>query len=813
MRVLIIEDSDVNFQLIASALGDQFTLLRATTLTGGLEVADLHQAEVVILDPLPQAGVAYDTIEIARAALSPVPVLVVKETEQSSAAQCDQATGSQELVRKSWLTDESLLPRVVQQIADIQISRAEFAILRDAKSADDSFREEVGHALKDSKSRFLFLADAMPQIVWKATPDGRLSYYNQRWYQFTGLTPEQSKDWGWAQILHPDDLQNSIERWTQAHTTGAPFEVEHRYRRGSDGEYRWHLERALPRLDVRGAIVEWIGTCTDIHHQKQASAQLKQSHDELEARVCERTAELKIAKDIAETTTGAKSEFLANMSHEIRTPITAIIGFAELLLRQSESPEDRVEYVQIVRRNAKHLLDVINDILDLSKIEAGKMTLETADCDLPRFLADVLSTMRPRAVDKGLKLGIEFAGGIPRTIQTDSMKFRQILMNLLGNAIKFTQQGSVRLLVRFKSVKFANVLWVEVQDTGIGLKPDESERLFEAFTQADKSTTRRFGGTGLGLTISRRLARLLGGDIQVESNPGVGSTFSLCIDCGSVQRTQMLDGLSESGLPMSVLPVVSSDIRLRGRILLAEDGRDNQRLLTTHLRAAGAELEVAENGKIAVEMAICQPYDLILMDMQMPEMDGYTATAELRRRGFSNPIVALTAHAMSEDRTKCLKSGCSDYLSKPVSHEILLRTVAHHLGQILPALAISNLEPQRPMLTNSAGTIVSSMNDNPRMLPIIAEFVAGFATEIETLKDLIKDEDLMPLRRVVHQLRGTGGGYGFEAITEWAGKIEDSINAADIPQLIHDQVNSLIDVMQRCQGFKSIDAMSQQETV
>ncbi len=691
---------------------------------------------------------------------------------------------------------------MIRQVSDLRASNEALAAAKNTHSADLRFREQAKLDLHDSKSSFVFLADAMPQIVWKAASDGNRNYCNQRWFEYTALSWEQTSDWGWTQVVHPDDVQNCIARWTRAFTAGDPYEVEYRLRRGTDGSYRWHLGRALPRLDASGAIVEWIGTCTDIHDQKMVAADLEKSRNELEARVTERTAELQLAKDVAETATGAKSEFLANMSHEIRTPITAIIGFAELMLRPDQPPAERAEYVYIVRRNAKHLLDIINDILDLSKIEAGKMTVEKIECNVPRFMADILSTMRPRAKEMALKFAIKFVGKIPQNIQTDSVKFRQILVNLLGNAIKFTEKGSVTMVVRFEPVAGVNLLHVDVEDSGIGLTPQQLDQLFQPFTQADKSTTRRFGGTGLGLTISRRLARLLGGEVQVKSERGVGSTFSVTIECGPGNGAEMLEGLNESGLPITVLPLTISDVMLRGRILLAEDGRDNQRLLTTHLRAAGAEVAIADNGKIAVDMAIAQPFDLILMDMQMPEMDGYTATAELRRRGVIVPIIALTAHAMSEDRIKCLDSGCSDYLTKPVTQEILLRTIAHHLGQVLPPPAPAKVKPEiKSANIDPGGTIVSSLIDDPGMKTIIDEFVAGLPGEVARLLDLVGGEDLQPLRRAAHQLRGTGGGYGFDAITEFATQVEDSIKAAEHRDIITTQTHALIDVIHRVEGF------------
>jgi CheY-like chemotaxis protein/HPt (histidine-containing phosphotransfer) domain-containing protein/anti-sigma regulatory factor (Ser/Thr protein kinase) len=459
-----------------------------------------------------------------------------------------------------------------------------------------------------------------------------------------------------------------------------------------------------------------------------------------------------------------------------------------------------------VRRNAVHLLELINDILDLSKIEAGKMTVERIDCDLTKLLADLISLMRPRATEKGLGFEVSFDGPIPQFIRTDPTRLRQILVNLLGNALKFTAAGKIHLRIRAEKNGDSNVICAEVIDTGIGLEADQLSRLFQPFTQAEESTTRKFGGTGLGLTISQQLAHLLCGEIEVKSEAGVGSTFTLRIDCGPLAGVEMLKDMNEAMLPSMTPPEQWEDIPLHGRILLVEDGRDNQRLLSTHLRASGAEVIIAENGQVAVDVVKKDKFDLVLMDMQMPILDGYSATAELRRKGFTMPIIALTAYAMAEDRKKCMASGCTDYLSKPIDREHLLRTVRQYLGQTISSTPSQTTKGKAkakapPSAANKA--IKSSMGDYPGMKKIITEFVEGLPAEVRKMTDFLHRNQLDALRRVAHQLRGASGGYGFDAVTEPATKIEEAIKRSASLQTITDHVNSLIHILRRIEGFDS----------
>ncbi len=402
--------------------------------------------------------------------------------------------------------------------------------------------------------------------------------------------------------------------------------------------------------------------------------------------------ELSRAKKAADAANRAKSAFLANMSHEIRTPMTSILGYADLLMSYDWSPGERREHLQTIHRQGHNLLTIINDVLDLAKIEAGNVELEPMDCSPSEVMEEVRSLLQVRATEKNVELEITCSHPLPKTICTDPVRLRQILVNLVGNAIKFTQRGGVKIRVRCTQPEDAPAkMQFEITDTGIGMSEEEISRLFRPFTQADMSYTRRYGGTGLGLHISQRLAKMLGGQIEVQSEPGVGSTFTLTIDPDLLQNVELKTPART--LPKEEKPAQAGQKqRLRGRILLAEDVKDVRTLVRMNLEAIGLEVDSAENGQIAIEKASTstaqgRPYDLILMDIQMPELDGYTATQRLRRDGWKGPIIALTAHAMTGDREKCLEAGCDDYISKPMTDAELFSTIARHLDKATSGLS------------------------------------------------------------------------------------------------------------------------------
>ncbi|MFQ5513705.1 MAG: ATP-binding protein [Myxococcota bacterium] len=411
--------------------------------------------------------------------------------------------------------------------------------------------------------------------------------------------------------------------------------------------------------------------------------QRRRSHELL----LRRNRELVDAMQVAVSATNAKTAFLANMSHEIRTPLTSIIGYSELL-QGAKSQEERDEFAATIRRNGEILLQLIDDILDVSKIEAGRLEIERIGCSPAGIVQNVVEAMAPRAREKGIEFVVRNDGPIPETIISDPTRLRQVLLNLISNAIKFTSRGRVELTVGLATPADAPhpLLRFAIRDTGIGIRSSQLERIFSPFSQADMSTTRRFGGTGLGLSISRNLTTLLGGELDAESEESVGSCFSFTVATGPLDEVRMLDGLPGVDLLECADEVRRREARLDGaRVLLAEDGPDNQRLLRRILTAARAEVEIAENGAVACERALAEqavgrPFDAILMDIQMPVMDGHAATMSLRQQGYSRPIIALTANAMKGDRERCLAAGCDDFVSKPVKKSVLIRVLREHLG-------------------------------------------------------------------------------------------------------------------------------------
>jgi PAS domain S-box-containing protein len=421
--------------------------------------------------------------------------------------------------------------------------------------------------------------------------------------------------------------------------------------------------------DVQDRIQCIVCTAKDITRRKQVEEQLR------------------LATESAENANRSKSEFLANMSHEIRTPMTAILGFAELLLSPNMTAGARIEHIQTIRRNGEHLLTIINNILDLSKIEAGRMQIEAVACSPCQIVEEVLSLMRVRAAGKNLTLDADYRFPLPAEIRSDAVRLRQVLVNLIGNAIKFTPQGRIKIVVRCHLADPDNpVLCFDVMDCGIGMTPQQIEKLFQPFVQADSSTTRRFGGSGLGLTISQRLAQLLGGNIAVSSELGKGSCFSFTVGTGPLPDGRWISSLDQivAAAPAHA-PAKGDAPVIDGRVLLAEDGPDNRILIELYLRSAGADVTSVENGQLAVVAALeaveqGRPFAVILMDMQMPVLDGYAATCTLREGGYKGAILALTAYAMASDRERCLQAGCDDYLTKPIDGPALIRCVAAHAG-------------------------------------------------------------------------------------------------------------------------------------
>lgn len=514
----------------------------------------------------------------------------------------------------------------------------------------------------ESLRRYRNLADAIPHIVWRAKGDGTLDYFNKVWSDYTGLSLETSFGNGWQSAFQVGDLNGFLKTWMISMRQGESFQTECRIIR-QDGQERWFWIKAVCEKNQSEQVVAWIGTCTDIHDRK--------------------TAELRLinAEKQANAASLSKTSFLANMSHEIRTPMNAILGFTELMLEADQSTEERIDCVHIVQRNGRQLLKIIDEILDISKVESGRLEIERVEVNTLNLLEDVKSLMRLSALDKGLEFSVILKSAIPRVIFTDPTRLRQILLNLVGNAIKFTPQGSVKLEVEWFEATGETPprMVATITDTGVGIQVANTAHLFQPFMQEDSATTRNFGGTGLGLALSRQLARAMKGNVFLkESTPGKGSCFTLEIEAIPVMPTDFVQNFPSDLDKKDRLFSRGSEKRLAGmKILLVEDVPDNQVLMLHFLGLAGAEVEVANNGKEGMTKALAGTYDAVLMDIQMPILDGYEATRGLREQGFTVPIIALTAHALNEEREKILSMGCDGYLSKPVEYNILVENLAN----------------------------------------------------------------------------------------------------------------------------------------
>ncbi|MBD2101478.1 response regulator [Leptolyngbya sp. FACHB-261] len=540
--------------------------------------------------------------------------------------------------------------------------RVQAEILRQLEKRERE--REVAELKRVSRDRYRNLAEAIPQIVWTARPDGRLEYHNQRWVDYTGLNLEQSKGWGWERVMHPDDLPLHRERWQHSLQTGQPCEIEGRLKQGNTGIYRWHLIRALPERDQNGKILAWLGTCTDIEEQRQATETLKRQNQELELQRQQIYAQnLKLRE-----ATQLKSQFLASMSHELRTPLNAIIGFSDLLLRQRYDTlsAQQVDMLQRILNNGRHLLTLINDVLDISKIEAGRLELRLEEVNLAELVAATTHELRSLADQKSLVLQVHCELRNPR-IFNDSARLRQVVINLLSNAIKFTEVGSVRIEV---SEMGENQLCLLVKDTGIGISPDNLDHIFEAFRQVDQSSTRKHGGTGLGLAISQRLVQMMGGTIRVESQLDRGSTFRVELPRRLNSQVPATGYLTPNPPESRSAPVSTSKT-----VLLIDNNPDFQHLLSVWLADSGYTLLSAPTGEEGLLLARQHQPAAIILDVILPQMDGWQVLYQLKADSRTQTIPVIV-QSVCDSRELGYRLGAADYIVKPVCQEQVLATLA-----------------------------------------------------------------------------------------------------------------------------------------
>ena len=484
----------------------------------------------------------------------------------------------------------------------------------------------------------------------------------------------------------------------------------------------------------------------------------------------EKTKAVILEKSAAEAANVAKSSFLANMSHEIRTPLTAIIGFSETLLDSDQGMEERIYAINTIIGTGKHLLQIINEILDLSKIEAARFEVENIEFSLVPLLDEVRSIADVNASRKNITFDIAYNFPLPDKIKSDPLRLKQVLLNIVSNAIKFTTQGSVYIDVSWKQSD--NQIIFEVVDTGIGIASEDLKKLFQPFTQADSSTTRRYGGTGLGLHLSKLFTDKLGGMITVTSTPGKGSCFKLAFPVGQTKdRSIILSGLD---LNHQKVNTNNAAMELSGSVLLVDDNEENQKLITLYLRKLGLSVTAASNGAEAIDLALSGKHDLILMDMQMPVVDGIEATRVLRVNDYTRPIIALTANAMKSDVDTYLAAGCDAFLAKPIDREKFVETMRKYL-QSKPIS--QHNEPMIPLHSKL-------LDDMPDMVELVQGFIAKLPDILKELEKSVSASDWPTIKHKAHDLKSVGGSYGYPEISKIAANMEFEIAKQDHAKVV-----------------------------
>jgi PAS domain S-box len=604
------------------------------------------------------------------------------------------------------------------------------------------------------------ILDSFPALIWRNDANNECEYVNKAWCEFTGDSIEEALTQNWFRHIHPEDLDRCIDNYNSYVEKRIPYQIEYRLKK-YDGEYRWVIDTGKPFYNENGDFHGYIGVIQDITDRKEHEDLLKQAKVEAEHE-----------REVSEAANKAKSEFLANMSHEIRTPINGIVGMIELTLL-TELNKEQKENLITAKGCAGSLLRIINDILDFSKMEAGKLSIEKVDFNIKKLLDDITKSHSVRANEKGLELLYAFSTNIPPYLVGDSSRLQQVVNNLLSNAIKFTENGDVSVEVR-KKTSFNDYIELQfsVKDSGIGISPENTEKLFKSFSQVDGSFTRKYGGTGLGLAISKQLVEIMGGKIWVDSERGRGSTFyfTLPFKIGNKPEKDVFK-------PLEYEPVRNL------YILMVEDDQVNQLILTRMLDDKGFKVDIACNGIEALTALQKNQYDLILMDIQMPGMDGVEATEKIREREKKEncpftPIIALTAYALQGDRDRFLALGMDDYISKPINMRELFATIDKVMSnreRDTSSETDVRITDDGKLVHNGLGKLSLEREEN--LLHQIEKKIGEFVK-------IIDGSDLTMIESLANQIKNLFNRMGADELKSTAFRIELSARRGDIQETV-----------------------------